>query len=142
MILAAAAQASDPAAITVQGRDYTGLDQFTQVVTGTCDGTPASATITKARRGASGKIELRHGSVARDLPSSFAEGLLVRNTAYQLGLGCDGKRLKLEAHVVQMNWGRNIRYFSQQATWDLGADSLVVSEPVAESPGEFAAHVQ
>ncbi|MEO7179172.1 MAG: hypothetical protein ABIW83_10035, partial [Allosphingosinicella sp.] len=74
--------------------------------------------------------------------SSFAEGLLVRTTAYQVGIGCDGERLRLEAHVVQMNWGKKVRYFSQMATWDFGADSLVVSEPVEENAEEFAAHVQ
>jgi hypothetical protein len=143
LILAAAAQSpTNGATVTVQGRDYLGLAQYAEVTTGTCDGTPSSATITKAHRGAGGRIELRHGTTSRELPPSFAEGLLLRNAAYRAGLGCDGKRLKFEAHVVQMKGAAGVRYFSQVATWDFGDDSLVVSEPVSETAEEFAAHVQ
>lgn len=142
LLLAAAAQNPTDAVITIHGRDYLGLARYAEVITGTCDGTESSATITKAYRGARGRIELRHGATARELPPSFAEGLLVRNAAYRAGLGCDGERLRLEAHVVQMEGPAGVRYFSQTATWDFGADQLDVSEPVEESAAEFAAHVQ
>lgn len=119
-----------------------GLSQYAEVTTGICDGTLSSATITKAYRGAAGKIELRHGANSRELPPHFAEGLLVRNAAYRIGLGCDGERLKIEAHVIQLKGPAGIRYFSQTAEWDFGADTLIVAEPVVETAEEFAAHVQ
>jgi hypothetical protein len=140
---AAPPEPSAPVPITVYGRDYLGLERQEQIITGTCDGVASSARIAKAyRKGDAGAIELRHGSRSRALPSSFARGLLVLNTAYQVGLGCDGERLLFVAHVIEMRGGPAARYFSQQATWNFNADSLVLSEPVEESAEEFAAHVR
>lgn len=142
LLLAAVVHSPEPIVVNMDARDYRGLAQYAEVATGTCDGTPSSATITKAYRGATGRIELRHGEASRELPSSFAEGLLVRSSAYRTGLGCDGKRLKFEAHVVHMKGAAGVRYFSQVATWDFRENSLVVSDPVDETAEEFAAHVQ
>lgn len=142
LLVAAAVQSPEPIVVNMDARDYLGLPQQTHVVSGTCDGVPSSAAITLAYRGATPRIELRHGDNSRDIPNSFAEGLLTRVTAYQAALGCDGKRLKFVAHVVQMNGGARVRYFTQEATWDFGTGALVIADPVAESPEEFAAHVQ
>jgi hypothetical protein len=142
LMLASAVQHPGPGTITVHSRDYLSLEQQAQVITGTCDGIPSSARILKARKGTAGTIELRHANRSRAVPSTFADGLLVRNTAYAVGLGCDGTRLLLVAYIVQMKRSGATRYFSQTATWDFGADQLTVSEPVDETAEEFAAHVQ
>ena len=130
------------ATIDVQSRDDLSVEQQAQLISGTCDGVPSSARIVKARKDAAGAIEIRHGDRSRAVPSSFADGLLVHNTAYATGLGCDGKRLLFVAYVVQMKGDGGVRYFTQRATWDFGADSLTVSDPVDESAAQFAAHVQ
>ena len=48
--------------IRIYGREMAGLHDREDVVRGTCDGRPASATITKAYRGRTGRLVLRSAS--------------------------------------------------------------------------------
>lgn len=117
------------------GRDYAGLRDYETVIRGTCDGRPASFTITAATRQRPGRLVLRGGSFERELPVGFLDGSLVTNGLYYTGLACDGERLHLSSEAIR-DIGDDIILVRQNAVLDLGTGALTLRELKRLSPEE------
>ena len=131
------------------GRDMAGLRNYETVIRGTCDGQPASATITLVdlrtltgvdlrtvdlrRRG---RVVLRTGRLSREMPSTFLNGSLVTNGIHWTGLACDGRRLQLNGLAVRTDAQGEIVMDAQEVTWDLRTGDLTMSALRTLSPAE------
>ena len=115
-------------AIPIDTRDYATVDGSTEVISGTCDGRPVSATITKAFRGREGRLTLRAGRISRPVPPGFLGGRLVRGSYYAAGIGCDGRRIVFRARVARMAEDGRVNIEVQSVTMDMRTGRLSVSE--------------
>ncbi len=122
--------------ITVTGREMVGLHNREDVIRGTCDGRPASATITKAYRGARGRLVLRSGRWAREVPSTFLNGALLTSSLQSVGIGCDGQRLQLHALAIRENGQGEFVMDIQNAILDMRTGALSIDEMRTLSPAE------
>jgi hypothetical protein len=138
LLLALAAVVAPPATerIVITGREMVGLRDRQDVIRGTCDGRPASATITKAYRGAAGSIVLRAGRWTREVPRGFLDDLLLTSSFQSSGISCDGRRLELHALVLHENAQREFVMSIQNATLDMRTGRLSVDEMRTLSPAE------
>lgn len=117
-----------------------GLRDYEHIIRGTCDGRPASLTITLATRERPGRLVLRAGSLEREVPATFLDASLVTNDFYYTGLGCDGQRLKLSARAIGDDSGE-IVLIRQSATLDMHTGQVSLSELTRFSPEETRAEL-
>jgi hypothetical protein len=122
--------------VTIQGREMAGLHNVQQVISGTCDGRPASATIRKGINGQGAQVVLRSRRWIREIPGSFLNGALRRQSLTSLGLACDGTRLQLLAVTVRADARSGMSLISQTATLNLRTGVLTIGELVTENPAE------
>lgn len=131
------------------GRDMAGLRNYETVIRGTCDGRPASATITMVDLRAlpradlrtvdlwrRGRVVLRTGRLSREVPPAFLNGSLVTNGLHWTGLACDGRRLQLNGLAIRTDAHGEIVMDAQEATWDLRTGELSMSALRTLSPAE------
>jgi hypothetical protein len=139
LALLAAQPALPERTIVLSGtREPVVVSGFSDTIGGTCDGQKAWVSIVKTHRGVEGSITIGYGDSSRELPSSFARGLLVRHSVYHVALTCDGKRLQLVADVVQMGGGSGAQYFTQRVSWEWATDTVTVSDLQPWTAEEFA----
>ena len=138
LLLVALALIAEPqdTLIRVFGREMVGLHDREDVIRGTCDGRPASATIIKAYRGRAGNIVLRAGRWASALPPNFLHGALLSSGFQSLGLACDGQRLQLHALALHQNAEGELVTEIQNAILDLRTGRIEVTELRTLSPAE------
>jgi len=122
--------------IRIFGREMTGLRNLETVIRGTCDGRPASATITKAYWGVRGRLVLRSGRWVRDVPSTFLNGALLSSGLQSAGLGCDGRRLQLHALAIRADSHGDLIMDRQDAILDLRTGILTLTDLRTLSPAE------
>lgn len=128
--------------IDINIRETVGLHDREDVVRGTCDGRPASATITKAYRGRTARLVLRSGRWATDVPPTFLNGGLFTRSLNSLGLACDGERLELHALLIRPDAQGEIVMDIQEATLDLRTGAVSMSEMRTLSPAETRAELR
>jgi hypothetical protein len=97
------AQPQEMVPIRINTRDYSGLRGREDILRGTCDGRPASATITKSYWGRRGRLVLRAGRWVREVPPNFLNGSLFSSGLKSAELSCDGRRLQLHALTIHEN---------------------------------------
>ena len=122
--------------ITVTGREMVGLRDRVDVIRGTCDGRPVSATITKSYRGAMARLILRAGRWTREVPAPFLNGSLFANALQSAELGCDGRRLQLHARAIRGNGRGDLVLMVQNATMDMRTGAISLSELTTYSPAQ------
>lgn len=127
--------AVQPETIIIDTRDMIDVQDREQINRGTCDGQPASLTITNATRERPGQLVLRAGSVERELPPTFLDGSMVANGLYHTGLACDGRRLKLSGLAIRDD-GDEAVLVRQDAVLDMRSGTLRVTELRRLSPAE------
>lgn len=127
--------------ITVTGREMVGLRERVNVIRGTCDGRPVSATITKSYRGATARLILRAGRWTREVPPPFLNGSLFTNALQSAELGCDGRRLQLHALAIRGDGHGDIVLMVQNATMDMRTGVVSLSELTTYSPAETRAEL-
>lgn len=140
--LLASAQSSQDQLITVDIREPRTVEGYTESFRGSCDGRDTSVVIRKSYRGAEGGIIIRYGDMVRDVPAGFTNGLVLRNTAYQGALVCDGRRVTFIVHALQVRNQPSTRYYTQSATLDVRTGEVSVSDLQTQAPEEFGALVQ
>lgn len=128
--------------VTIHGRDMAGLRDREDVIRGSCDGHPASATIVKAYRGRAGRLTLRGGRFARDIPATFLGGALFRQRLTFAGLGCDGRRLQLHALAIRPNARGELVMDIQDATLDLRTGVVSTTDLRTLTPAETLAELR
>lgn len=121
------------------GRDMAGLQNPETVIRGTCDGQPASATITRTADGRNGRIVLRVRRLTRQFPRSFLNGAVIINTVHSLGLACDGRRLQLHGTAIRPNPAGEIRLETQDIVLDIRTGALSIGSLMTLSPAETRA---
>lgn len=134
ILLAAAAAVQSPpdSPIRITGRDSATLQNAASTLSGTCDGRPASAVITKAYYGQPGRVVLQSGRFSAALPPTFLDGRLVRAGFSFSGLICDGTRLTLIARVARFQPDQagaiTATLQRQSVTMDLRTGHLTLSD--------------
>jgi hypothetical protein len=124
------------APIRIDIREMGGLHNREDVIRGTCDNRPASLTITKAYRSAPGRLVLRIGRRTQEIPASFLNGQLVRQSLQTVGLACDGRRLQVHAIVARAdNTGETVLDV-QGATLDIASGNLTIGTLRTLTPAE------
>jgi len=127
--------------ITVTGREMVGLRDRVDIIRGTCDGRPVSATITKSYRGATARLVLRAGRWTREVPPLFLNGHLFTSALQSAELGCDGRRLQLHALAIRGDGHGEIVLMVQNATMDLRTGVVSLSELTTYNPAETRAEL-
>jgi hypothetical protein len=122
--------------VDVFGREIIGLRNYEDVIRGTCDGRPASAIITKAYHGQRGRLLLRSGRWAREVPPAFLNGAAFTSGLQSLGLACDGQSLQLHALAIHPDAQGELVMDIQNATLDLRTGALTMTELRTLSPAE------
>ena len=115
-------------AIPITTRDMTGLHNRQDILRGTCDGRAASLTITKAYRGATGRLVLRGGRWTRDVSPAFLGGRLVTNSLQSVGIGCDGRRLQVRGRVLRTDSRGEIVLDVQNVVLDLRTGMMTMDD--------------
>lgn len=112
-----------------------GLRNLEEVLHGTCDGRPASATVTRARYGGTrGRLVLRGGGFTREVPPTFLNGGVLSSGFKSTGLACDGRRLQLHALALRADAHGEIVMDKQDATLDLRTGELSMTALTTLSP--------
>ena len=136
LVLALLAQPPGMTRIEINTRDMVGLRDRENVIRGTCDGRPASATIVMASSGGGGRLVLSAGSLTREVPPTFLNGSLVANGLFHTGLACDGQRLQLSASAIRTGAQGEIIMDVQRIIMDLRTGAISMTEMRTLSPAE------
>lgn len=136
LVLAVLAQPPGMTRIEINTREMVGLRDRENVIRGTCDGRPASATIIMASSGRAGRLVLSAGSLTREVPPAFLNGSLVANGLFHTGLACDGQRLQLSASAVRTDAQGAIIMDVQRIVMDLRTGEVSMTEMRTLSPAE------
>lgn len=136
LALALLSQPQEMATIRVFGREMSGLHNRQDIIRGICDGHPASVTITKAYRGAAGRVVLRAGRWRRELPTNFLNGSLLSSGLKSAELACDGRRVQLSGLAIRADAHGDLIMVVQNAILDLRTGDLSLTELRSLSPAQ------
>lgn len=118
------------------GREMTALHDREDVIRGSCDGRPASLTITKVYRGQTPRLLLRGGRWAREVPPSFLNGALFSSGLKSAELACDGQRIQISGLAIRANSQGEIIMDLQEAILELRTGVMTLTDLRTLTPAQ------
>lgn len=123
------------------GRDMTALHERQDVIRGSCDGRPASLTITKVYRGQTPRLVLRAGRWRREIPPAFLNGAMFSSALKSAELACDGQRIQISGLAIRANSEGQLIMDLQEVILELRTGELSMNPLRTLTPAETLAEL-